>query len=122
MRSVRSAPDGVPKRPPTFRPSHSPSRQQQNVEYDRRRGSARARGYTTDWDKASRLFLEENPLCGYCDLEGLTVAAVLVDHLYPQQVSSCTGCHSGMKQSIEHQGKPALDELARRLGRPVMGG
>ena len=99
---------------------------------DRYRGSARERGYTPAWDKASKAHLREHPLCRYCELDGRVTAAQCVDHLYPHRgdtklfwlkvlwVSSCNDCHTGFKQSIERQGMAAIDALARRLGLPTL--
>lgn len=119
--------------PPTFRTARQQeARRAQAVEVDRHRGSARERGYTTSWDKASRAHLAEHPFCGYCEAGALGPVRVspanLVDHLYPQRaypgvfwrrawwVSCCADCHNGPKQSLERAGRAALDDLARRLG------
>lgn len=118
--------------PPTFRAPGRQARADQNREADRRRGSARERGYTSKWDAAAKGHLDRNPLCAYCALAGDEVAATLVDHLYPQRtyagvfwvkrwwVSSCDECHSGFKQRVERKGRLALDDLARRLGLPTL--
>jgi len=101
------------------------------VEVELRRGSARERGYTTAWDKASKGHLDRHPLCVYCAMGAWgqpprDTAARLVDHLIPHQgdqvifwakrdwVSSCTPCHSGPKQSIE-QRPLDLDRLANAV-------
>lgn len=121
-------------RPAKFRPAHRPPPAQARREADLRRGSARERGYTAEWDRASAAHLAEHPLCEYCALGvfGLadTVSADLTDHLYPHRgdrdlfwrdewwVSCCTTCHSGPKQALERLGLAALHALARRLGRP----
>lgn len=82
---------------------------------------------------ASASYLRSHPLCAYCELDGRITAAALTDHLYPQMsfegvfwerqwwVPSCASCHNGFKQVVERQGKSAIDALARRLGRPVLG-
>ena len=100
--------------------------------HDADRGAARARGYDSRWDKASRSYRRAHPLCAYCALEGEVSPARLVDHLYPHRVydgvfwekqwwvASCHACHSGMKQRAERVGKAALDDLAKRLGRPLL--
>jgi 5-methylcytosine-specific restriction endonuclease McrA len=118
----------MPVRPPTFRPRGSRSPR----EYDIDRGSSAERGYDSRWRKAAKSYLRQNPLCAYCALDGLVAAASLVDHLYPHRrfdgvfwrtewwVSACTACHSGAKQQVERRGKVALDDLAMRLGRPVL--
>jgi 5-methylcytosine-specific restriction endonuclease McrA len=105
-------------------------------EADRRRGSARERGYTPAWDRAARTFLRANPFCAYCEMGAFgpacTTAAELVDHLYPHKgdqvlfwiaglwVASCTACHSGPKQVAELKGADVLDRLALLLGRPTL--
>lgn len=57
-------------------------------EHDRSRGSATARGYGYRWQKASKAFLREHPLCMCpdCD-EGRkrVTPAVLVDHRIPHR-------------------------------------
>ncbi|WP_303698784.1 hypothetical protein [Brevundimonas naejangsanensis] len=115
-------------RPRVFRATAQPTRQQQNREADRRRGSARQRGYTTAWDKASAGHVRNNPLCRYCDLAGQVRPAELTDHLYPHRgdqdvfwnkrywIASCAECHSGFKQRVERRGRAAIDALAIRLG------
>jgi 5-methylcytosine-specific restriction protein A len=122
----------LPIAPPVFRP-RGPSRAESEREYDRRRGSAAQRLYDGAWQRASKSFLRAHPLCAYCALDGRTVAAGLVDHLYPHRgdralfwerrnwVSSCKPCHDGFKQSVERRGLTALHDLAVRLGLPRMG-
>ncbi|MFD1330786.1 HNH endonuclease [Methylopila musalis] len=120
----------MPKRPPLHAKADDKARERRN---DQARGSARARGYTAQWDREARAFLLLNPVCAYCDADGRTAAAKVVDHLYPQRqwpgafwerrwwVPSCRPCHDGMKQQVERQGREAIDDLARRLGMPTMG-
>ncbi|HTK34563.1 MAG TPA: hypothetical protein VL358_04645 [Caulobacteraceae bacterium] len=125
----------MPKRPPTYRPAHMGAPAARKREVDRDRGSARARGYTSTWDKASKTYRREHPLCEYCDAGAFgpcrVTATARVDHLYPQRryrgvfwrtewwVASCDACDA-LKQALEHQGHAALDALARRLGRPTL--
>lgn len=105
-------------------------------EADQRRGSAHSRGYDREWRDASAAHRAAYPLCQYCEIGAFgdvrVSAADLTDHLYPHKgdrrlfwraelwVSSCTSCHSGPKQATEHRGQGALDQLARRLGRPTL--
>ena len=115
-------------RPRVFRATAQPSRAEQNREADMRRGSARKRGYTTAWDKASAGHVRNNPLCRYCDLAGQVRPSELTDHLYPHKgdqdlfwnkrywIASCTECHAGFKQRTERRGRSAIDALAIRLG------
>lgn len=127
----------MPVRPPTFRPRGQRSRQEVNREADRRRGSARDRGYDGRWDKASATHKRRHPFCQYCEVGAfgeVRVAAVEVtDHLYPHRtfdgvfwrrewwVSACGDCHSGPKQAAERQGVAALHRLADLLDRPRLG-
>lgn len=120
-------------RPRQFRPGHVRPRAEANREYDRHRGSARERGYTSAWDKAAKAHLQQQPLCVYCQLVEVVRVATCVDHLYPQRqfpgtfwrsewwCSSCKECHDGFKQSVERRGRAALDALAQRLGLPLLG-
>lgn len=122
----------MPSMPPTHRPAGNLSRREANKVSDVRRGSARDRGYTSRWDAASRGHRHHHPLCTYCALVDEVKAADLTDHLYPHRgdqdvfwnraywVSSCNDCHNGFKQSIERKGRPALDNLASRLGLPPL--
>lgn len=119
-------------RPRLFRPRAQPDRSVQKCEADKRRGSARARGYSPAWDKASQGHLRNSPLCRYCALIGVVSPADRTDHFYPHRtydgvfwlkvywVSSCEDCHNGFKQRVERKGKPALDALARQMDLPVL--
>jgi 5-methylcytosine-specific restriction protein A len=127
----------MPKRPGVFRPHGPASPVERERDNDRRRGSARARGYDRAWDKASLAHRRDNPLCRYCEVGAFgspRISGVTrTDHLYPQRrypgvfwerqwwVSSCDGCDAA-KQALEHRGKSALDALARRLGLPILRG
>lgn len=118
--------------PRRFRPSGQPTRQTQNRAADYRRGSARERGYSAAWDKASAGHIGNNPLCRYCALADEVAPATLTDHLYPHRgdrdlfwnrtywIASCKPCHDGFKQRVERQGRFALDDLAVRLGLPPL--
>jgi 5-methylcytosine-specific restriction enzyme A len=75
-------------------------RKAENKRYDKQRGNFRERGYTTQWDKARKKFLMENPLCS-CGQ-----AAVLVHHKikvkdrpdllldFSNLQAMCRDCHS----------------------------
>jgi 5-methylcytosine-specific restriction protein A len=122
----------MPIMPPVFRSRGGQTKREREKEHDAVRGSAAERGYDHRWAKASASHLRDHPLCAYCALVGLTTAATLTDHLYPQRhfgdvfwkrewwVPSCAPCHNGMKQAVERRGKLAIDALARRLGLPVL--
>lgn len=124
----------MPTMPPTFRPAGNISRSESRKASDARRGSARERGYTSAWDRASRGHRRSSPLCRYCELVDEVAAATVTDHLYPHRgdqelfwnrtywVSSCASCHDGFKQRVERKGRAALDLLAQRLGLPPLPG
>jgi len=52
---------------------------------DKPRGTARERGYTTQWDKARKGWLAHHPLCVECERQGRTTAATDVDHIVPHR-------------------------------------
>lgn len=123
----------MPSRPQRFRPRGAPSTQAAAAKAaDLARGSARARGYDTSWDKASKAHQRDNPLCRYCEAGAFgparVTATALTDHLYPHRgdrdlfwarqwwVASCVACHSGPKQALEARGPADLDQLARLIG------
>lgn len=71
------------------------------------------RGYTYAWQKASKAFILDNPLCVICDAVGRVTATTLVDHIEPHRGDMtlfwdrtnwqplCTSCHSSVKQREE---------------------
>lgn len=77
--------------------------------------SSTARGYGYKWQKARVLFLKENPLCVYCECNGIITAANIVDHIEPHRGDQvlfwdrnnwqalCSSCHSSVKQREENQ-------------------
>lgn len=104
-------------------------RKRQNQRYDEKRGSARDRGYSREWDKFSKAWLSGHPLCEYCFNQGRVSAAELTDHIVPHGgdpnrfwpefesdqhlhfAACCRECHDGPKQRAEVQ--------ARNTGRDV---
>ena len=68
------------------------------------------------WRRASRAFLQANPLCRMCQEVGKTRLAELVDHIEPHRgdpelfwdqdnwAASCKPCHDGAKQELEKSG------------------
>lgn len=80
------------------------------------RPSARERGYTTEWDKASAAFRVENPRCAMCLKRGKLSRSRVVDHIIPHKgdmalfwdaqnwQALCVSCHSSLKQQIERDG------------------
>jgi 5-methylcytosine-specific restriction enzyme A len=53
--------------------------------YERDRGSARQRGYSPRWDKASATFKAHNPWCLGCQAVGKHVKCEVVDHVEPHK-------------------------------------
>lgn len=80
------------------------------------RPNANKRGYTAEWRKASKKYLQVNPLCVSCDKQGKIVLAECVDHIVPHKgnmklfwdvsnwQSLCNSCHS-RKTVKEDMGK-----------------
>ncbi|WP_354553717.1 HNH endonuclease [Kaistia defluvii] len=120
------------KRPTVFRPSHLPTRVEQNRTYDRHRGSARERGYNVRWEKARRTFLMRSPLCVGCEAVGRIEPAVIVDHVEPHHgdsdrfwdTSKWQGCckwhHDVVKQRLEDRfARGSLAAADLRLDSPA---
>lgn len=98
----------MPSRPKPLIVRHAAKREQ--------RGTARERGYTTQWDKARNGFLAKHPLCVECLKHGRTTAFTVdrngrawpneVDHIVPHKGDQelfwepenwqtlCKRCHS----------------------------
>ena len=84
-------------------------------DYDVRRGSARARGYTAEWDRASLAFKCEHPLCLGCEAEGRLAPTEVVDHVIPHKGNAalfwdrsrwqpcCRWHHDVVKQLLEQR-------------------
>ncbi len=89
---------------------------ERRARHDRNRPTARQRGYTAEWEKARKLFLDTHPACIRCGAPATTV-----DHRIPHRGDHylfwersnwqplCTRCHSKHKQREEH-GKGAPHE------------
>lgn len=72
-----------------------------------------ARGYGYKWQKARERYLRDHPLCCYCERDGRTSAATVVDHKVPHRGSEaifwdesnwqslCKPCHDGEKAKEE---------------------
>ena len=78
-----------------------------NKEYDRQRGSAASRGYSSTWGKVRKMYLARYPLCEICQDKGKIVPAVLVHHKTPikeggallgmdNMQSLCVRCHENI--------------------------
>lgn len=102
------------------------------------RKSSRERGYTAAWDKASKRFLADNPLCRGCRRD---VPATVTDHVVPHKGDAarfwdqsnwqpaCGWHHDVVKQALERLfeagvvtaddlwlDSPRAREVARRAG------
>lgn len=111
------------------------------------RRTARERGYSTRWDKVSRVHRQRNPLCRGCVAMGRVGAAEVTDHVIPHRgdearfwsaanlQSACAWHHSVVKQRLEAMfdaGQVTADDLwldspvavalARRLEAEAGGG
>lgn len=49
------------------------------------RPSSSERGYGSRWRKASKYYLQKNPLCKQCEREGNLTRAEVVDHIIPHR-------------------------------------
>ena len=91
----------MPRRAPTFR--IAPTQPRAN---DTNRASARQRGYDTTWEKFSRQYRSDHPLCVRCLGFRRTEPAAVVDHIRPHRgnmalfwdvsnlQSLCARCHN----------------------------
>jgi hypothetical protein len=90
------------------------------------RSSARARGYTSRWDRAAEAFRAEHPLCRGCEALGRVTAATVTDHVVPHRgdmvrfwdrtwwQASCDWHHNVVKQLLEAMfdaGRIGCDDL-----------
>lgn len=74
--------------------------------YDSHRPCAFKRGYTKRWQRASKAYLREHPLCVVCDRTGRVECATVVDHIVPHRgddelfwdrsnwQAMCESCHN----------------------------
>ena len=89
-----------------------PCQRARKANADKRRPSARKRGYTNTWDIERAAFLVENPKCATL---GCANSATVVDHIKPHRGNQClfwdrsnwqplcTHCHSSIKQIADRQ-------------------
>ena len=49
------------------------------------KSGANARGYTYEWQQATKRFLNGHPLCAHCHAKGRVSAATVVDHVVPHR-------------------------------------
>lgn len=78
----------MPTAPKPFRPAGVPTPAENRKQHDRNRGSARARGYSTAWDRLSKHWRATHPWCVVCKATtGRLVPAEVVDHVVPLRVA-----------------------------------
>lgn len=90
------------------------------------RPSFRERGYSANWDRASRAFRRDHPLCLGCSALGRVAVAELTDHVVPHRGDmvlfwdrsrwqpSCRWHHDVVKQRLEElfeRGQVGGDDL-----------
>lgn len=75
--------------------------------------SSSARGYGYKWQQARAGWLRKHPLCVFCEKDGRTTAASVVDHIEPHRgdmvlfwdssnwQSLCATCHNTTKAKME---------------------
>jgi 5-methylcytosine-specific restriction protein A len=75
----------MPTRPPTHRAhgvSHGKAaKAEASKAHDERRGSSTARGYGSRWQRARLVYLDDHPLCCWCERQGKIEPATVVDHI-----------------------------------------
>ena len=103
----RTNPKGTPC------PCQVQAKRERDKRHDASRPNARRRGYTREWEKARRLFLQRNPLCAH---PGCGAPATVVDHVTPHRGDPalfwdrsnwqplCAHHHNAHKQRLERAG------------------
>ena len=71
----------MPQRPPVHRPQGWQPAAELRADFDRRRGTATARGYDAAWRQLRARYLRANPLCAFCARDGRDTPATQVDHV-----------------------------------------
>jgi 5-methylcytosine-specific restriction endonuclease McrA len=109
----------MPVRPPLHHGSAYRSAGEQRRDFDKRRGSARQRGYTTAWQRAREAYLAQHPLCIFCERDGLVTAATVVDHVEAHHGDDARFWDSGNWQSLckpHHDSTKQRQEKSRPRG------
>jgi 5-methylcytosine-specific restriction protein A len=118
----------LPGKPQSFRVRGQGTVGSVNADYDRRRGSARQRGYDARWDRLAAIEKRCHPLCVGCLAIGRTAATEVIDHIMPHKgdrvlfwapdnrQAACTWHHSVVKQVLEARfAKGEIGSAALRL-------
>ena len=104
--------------PPTFSRAGASGRGSSRQRYDRDRDAGhawRAWYKTSRWQKLRAAHLAANPLCAFCDRDGIATPALICDHVEPHRgdaerfwsgpfQSLCKPHHDGEKQRQERRG------------------
>lgn len=69
----------MPNKAKSHRPPHARPRSTDR----HRRGTATQRGYDTTWNKFSKRYKQQHPLCVDCLAEGITALGDELDHIIP---------------------------------------
>jgi 5-methylcytosine-specific restriction protein A len=89
--------------------------------------TALERGYNYRWQKASKVFLLDNPLCVYCGKLGRITPATVVDHIIPHKGDEelfwdvgnwqplCKLCHDSVKADEERGKHKGCDTAGQPL-------
>ncbi|WP_244490278.1 HNH endonuclease [Rhizobium sp. Root483D2] len=83
---------------------------ERKARFDKKRPSARQRGYTAEWVRESKAFLKANPLCGRCE-QPATLVHHLTAHKGNQRLfwnrlnwaARCAHCHNSAEQAKERK-------------------
>lgn len=83
---------------------YCPAHKKESTPTESTRPSSTARGYNYRWQKASKRFLREHPLCVECEKHGRVEVATEVHHINPltkggsnnpeNLMALCKSCHS----------------------------
>ncbi len=81
--------------------------------FDKRRPSARERGYNSKWERERAAFLRLHPVCKFCGAPSTTVDHIIRHNGDPALFwnrsnwqALCTRCHNSVKQRQERRPRP----------------
>lgn len=91
---------------------------ERHQDLDRRRGSARKRGYDGAWEAVRAEILEEEPECRRCKAANRLKVAVMVDHIVPLEDGGARLDKDNLQPLCRdcHAVKTAEDLQRRRMG------
>jgi 5-methylcytosine-specific restriction endonuclease McrA len=108
----------MPYRPPIHQPAGRNAAARRQA-HDRGRGSAASRGYDAAWKALRKAKLIADPLCWWCQCEGILTPANTVDHIVPiaqrpelrlvwgnlrSGCKSCHDAHTARQTAAGHRG------------------